>query len=160
MKNLGVKTIGGGDFTMLKYIAKLNKEELERAVGFEKGRLNSGFMIVALAGDEILTPDDFELGASTRWSGGVIRKDNDGQAIGIETILLEKGQNVIALKEKVSKFFLLREENTPAKVLPNLRHTAGMKYPDAEVLGPGIKSGVPQFKLINAKKFIVIRDEV
>lgn len=159
MKNSGTTTIGGGDFTLLKYVATLDRDDLERAVGFERGRLRTGFWIVTLAGDEVLNPDDFELGASTRWSGGVIKNNSKGQAIGIETILLGRDQNVIALKEKVSMFFLKRGGNTPAKVLPNLRHTDGMRYPDAEALGPGMRSGVPQFKLLRPKKFVIIRDE-
>jgi hypothetical protein len=127
--------------------------------GFERGRLKTGFLIVALADNEVLTPNDFKLGASTRWSGGAVKKDTKGQAIGIETILSQRGQDVTSLKEKVSKFFLMRGGNTPAKVLPNLRHTDGMIYPDGEALGPGIRGGVPQFILLRAKQFVIIRNE-
>jgi hypothetical protein len=33
-------------------------------------------------------------------------------------------------------------------VLPDLRYTDGMKYPDPEALGPRTHSGVPRFKLL------------
>lgn len=155
----GITVIGGGYFTMLKYVATLNAAVLERAVGFEQGRLRDGFLLAVLAGEEVLSPDDFELAASTRYSGGVIRRATDGSAVGIEQLLTMRGQDPASLKRKVSEFFKRRGGNTPAKVLPNLRHTDGMKYPDAEALGPGIRSGVPQFRLLRPKKFVIVRDE-
>ena len=159
MKSKGIITINDGYFTTLKFVATLNAADLERTVGFERGRLKSGFRLVVLAGSETLAPDDFELAASTRYSGGIIKQAADGSGMGIEQILTEQGQDVASLKLKVSKFFSRRGDNTPTKVLPNLRHTDGMKYPDAEALGPGILSGVPQFKLLKPKKFVIVRAE-
>jgi hypothetical protein len=148
-----------GNFTMLKYIEKLSAAELERTVGFEKGRLDNGFCVVALAANQLITPQDFELKASTRWSAGAIGRSSNRSGSEVETILDKRGQNVHALKQKVCSFFAKRGPNTPAKVLPNLRHTAGMLYPDAEALGPGISSGVPQFNLVATRKFVIVRVE-
>ncbi len=159
MSRGGVLTIDSGDFTMLKYIASLAGPDLERTVGYEKGRLKSGFLIVTLAEDEILSKDDFALASTTGNSGGVVKRLASGEPVGIEQILRDRSQDVDALKEKVARFFARRDGNTPAKVLPDLRHTEGMKYPNAEALGPGIRSGVPQFKLLKPKRFVIHRVE-
>ena len=34
-----------GNFTMLKYIDKLSADEMERTIGFDKGRLKTGFLL-------------------------------------------------------------------------------------------------------------------
>jgi hypothetical protein len=62
-----------GDFTLLKYVANMSGQDRERTIGYEKGRLKAGFLIVALSEDESIAPDDFELKASTRWSSGAIK---------------------------------------------------------------------------------------
>jgi hypothetical protein len=149
-------TIASGDFTIIKYLRHLNREDLERTVGFDKGRLGKGSVIVVLSEHERLSADDFELGASTRWSGGKIPRRVGGHAK-IENLLIERGQDLGALKQKVAEFFARRGDNTPAKVLPNRNHTSGMVYPDAEALGPGIRSGVMSFKLLNPKQFEIFR---
>ena len=101
-----------GDFTMLKYLLNRNAAELERHVGFEAGRLSFGFQIVALAPGETLQPDDFELGASTRWSGGRMTAGAGGKlspgtpvADDISQLLEGRGQSVDELKAKVAAFF-------------------------------------------------------
>lgn len=157
MGRAGIVTVKG-DFTMLKFIATLGRRDLEKTVGYEEGRLESGFLIIVLDRSETLHIDEFELKASTRFSGGVLRKDSL-QPCTIEDILIEREQNIENLKVKVAQFFSRRGGNTPAKVLPNLRHTEGMQYPDAEALGPGIRSGVPQFNLMVPKRFIIVREE-
>lgn len=148
-----------GDFTMLKYIATLGPDELERAVGYEPGRLKSGFWIVVLAGSESLSAEDFELRASSRYPGGAVRRTAPGANGNFEEVLASRGQDVAQLKRKVARFFARRGGNTPAKVLPNLRHTEGMLYPAAEALGPGIPCGVPQFTLLTPKRFVIVRAE-
>lgn len=145
-----------GNFTTLGHLRGLNARELERTVGFDRDRLAQGFSLIALAHDELLTPTDFELKASTRWSAGAVGGKQGVGGNQIETLLLQRGQDLAALKAKVCKFFSRRGDNTPAKVLPNLRHTTGMIYPDAEALGPGISSGVPQFNLLVPRRFVVV----
>lgn len=155
----GMITVNGGFFTFLKYIRDLDRSEMERAVGFEAGRLLSGFWIAELAPDEVLAPDEFELAASTRWSAGTMKLGPDRPETGIESVLVQRGEDVQRLRTKVAAFMARRGGNTPAKVLPTLRHTEGMRYPDAEVLGPGIRSGIPQFKLLAQKRFAIVRIE-
>lgn len=46
----------------------------------------------------------------------------------------------------------------PPKVLPNRKHTAEYIWSNAESLGSEIRSGVPQFKLLRSKKFVITRD--
>ncbi|ROZ78325.1 hypothetical protein [Ramlibacter sp. WS9] len=152
-----------GDFTMLKYLLNRSAAELERHVGFEAGRLSFGFQIVALAPGEALQPDDFELGASTRWSGGRITAGGDGEleagtlvAGNARELLSDRGQNVDALKAKVAAFFRKQKGNTPAKVLPRWTHESWMQYPDATVLDGVKRSGIPQFKLIKPRTFVTV----
>lgn len=145
-----------GYFTTLGYLKGLDARELERAVGFDRDRLAQGFSLIALADDEVLTPSDVELKASSRWSAGAVGGKQGVGGKQIESILLQREQDVTALKAKVCEFFSRRGNNTPAKVLPNLRHTSGMIYPDAEALGPGISSGVPQFDLLVPKRFVIL----
>lgn len=61
------------------------------------------------------------------------------------------------LKTKVCTFLNAGGARAPAKVLPFIRHQAGMQYPDAEALGPGVRSGVPQFDLTVPHEFVVVR---
>jgi hypothetical protein len=164
MTRAGIIEVDRGDFTLVKYLLTSTAEEIERSVGFEAGRLQWGFVVVSLSEDEILKPEDFELKASSRWSGGVIRTSREHREFdldmdqNIERMLIRRGQNLAELKAKVSRFFAQRGPNTPAKVLPNLRHVDGMRYPDAEAIGPAIRSGIPQFCLLRRCKFKIIRD--
>lgn len=146
-----------GCFTIYKYIKNLNRKDLERALGFHNGRLDSGFKVVVLAPGYILNINDFDLGASTRWSGGKIAKDGEG----IESLLCARGQDINLLKKQVmERWFSKDGDYRPAKVLPNLKHEAGMEYPNAEALGLGIPSGVPQFVMKeNSYPFIIVREE-
>ena len=147
-----------GYFTTIKHIESLNAAELERAVGFETGRLAAGFTVVRLADKEVIGPRDFRLEASTRWSGGIVNsKDPDKAGGNLERLLSIRGQDVEMLKAKVAAFFAYRGPNTPAKVLPLLPHVGGMKYPYGQALGPAIRSGVPQFYLEQDRRFIVVR---
>jgi hypothetical protein len=152
-----------GDFTMLKYLMNRSAATLDRYLGFEAGRLSFGFQIVALAPGEALRPSDFELGASTRWSGGRITAGGDGElaagtlvAGNARQLLSGRGQDVDALKTKVAAFFRQEMGNTPAKVLPRWRHEHGMHYPDATVLEDVERSGIPQFKLVTPRTFVVV----
>jgi hypothetical protein len=154
-----------GNITIWKYLKTLDAAALERTVGFARGRLDRGCSIVVLSGTETIDPDDVDLGASTRWSGGT-SKLPAGANIStpthttIEHLLVQRGQteaDLKALKAKVCKFFALGGDNRPAKVLPNLRHGISMEYPDAEALAPGVRSGVMQFNLIKPKRFDVAR---
>ena len=146
-----------GNFTILKFIKDLSAPALERTLGFDAGRLSSGFILVALAENEILRPEEIELKASTRWSGGMVGLEGLVPKRDMETVLSDRGQNPLLLREKVCDFLSRRGPNTPAKIIPNLSHTDGMNYPDAEALGPGIRSGVPQFNLRVYKRFVVLK---
>lgn len=147
-----------GYFTTLKHIESLNAAELERAVGYETGRLAAGFIVVRLADDQVIGPGDFRLEASTRWSGGTVNsKDPDKAGGNVERVLSTRGQDVEMLKGKVAAFFARRGPDTPAKVLPTLLDAVGMKYPHGQALGPAIRSGVPQFYLEQDRRFVVVR---
>jgi hypothetical protein len=146
-------------FTMLGFIQGLTAAELERTLGFHAGRLSSGFAIVALTEGQQLEPVDIDLLGSTRWSGGLIGSRGLQHGRELQFILAQRGQDVAQLKRKVCEFFSRRGPRTPAKVLPNMAHSRGTFYPDAEALGPGIRSGVPQFKLLKLHRFTVIQIE-
>ena len=149
-----------GDFTMLKYLLNRSAAELERHVGFEPGSLSHGFQIVALAPGEALQPEDFELGASTRGSGGRITAGDGGRvADDISQLLDGRGQNVDELKAKVAAFFCRSRGNTPAKVLPRWTHESWMQYPDATVSQDAKRSGIPQFTLIKPRAFVTVASQ-
>lgn len=146
----------GGYFTSLGYVEGLSGPALERALGFHAGRLSRGFQLLALSETEWMGPADFDLQASTRWSGGVLPAASSRAPSDIETILAARGQDLPALKAKVAAYFARRGRATPAKVSPKEEHRPGMHYPGAEALAPGVPSGVPQFKLLRPKRFCVI----
>ena len=151
MLSVGQQVSASGYFTMLDFIERLSASDLERTLGFQPRRLTAGFAIVALATGQRLTSSEIDLAASTRWSGGLVG------GLEIKALLAERGQNVEQLKQKVCRFFASGRGRTPAKVLPVIDHTAGMVYPDANALAPGIRSGVPQFRLLVPKPFTVVR---
>jgi hypothetical protein len=147
-----------GDFTILKYVKDISRDDLEDRCGYERGRLDDGATIIVLDGLEKMTPSDFELGASTRWSRSsaaapwapwyvVDPSTNLMTSNAIEIALSDRGKNVWDLKTKVSNFFNKGGDNRPAKIIPR-RHRFGDQYPDA------IWLAVPQFKLINRKRFV------
>jgi len=143
----------GGNFTMLGFIEGLDGPGLERTVGFHPGRLEAGFAILVLAPGHELHPNEIALLGSTRWSGGLIGKERRE----MRALLEERGKDVDQLKAKVCAFFSRRGPRTPAKVLPFTTHSPQMRYPDAEALAPGIRSGVPQFNLLVPRAFSVLR---
>ena len=142
----------GGDFTMWKYLRNTPPWDLELKVGFHSGRLYDGFSIFLMSPADHVSCHEIELGASTRWSGSII-PGKDGTGRKIEDLLLSRGQNLEQIKQKVCDFLNLRGDNTPAKVVPVLRHAPGMVYPDAQVLGGGIRGGIPAFRLGVGKRF-------
>lgn len=149
-----------GCFTIYKYIKSLDRKDLERTLGFHHGRLDAGFKLVVLAPGYILNINDFDLDSSTRWSGGKIGKHKDS----IDSLLFARGiqqEDINKLKNMVvERWFSKGGDYSPAKVLPNLLHEDWMKYPNAEALGLGIPSGVPQFLLKkNSYPFLVVKEE-
>lgn len=145
-----------GYFTTAQYIKGLSTSDIERTLGFAPGRLSCGYLIALLANGEVLRPQDFELKASTRWSAGLVGSTGSPNLKEIEELLIARKQNITQLKEKVCFFFATRNGNTPAKIIPREAHSASTLYPDAEALGPGIRSGVPQFILTSKKRFIIV----
>lgn len=157
MHAVGATLLVSGNFTMLGYLEGLDGPTLERTLGFHPGRLAQGFAVVTLAEGELMLPQQIELKASTRWSAGAVAAPGSTSSREIEALLDARGRDVVELKAKVCAFFARRGRNTPAKVLPAMRHEAGMRYPDAEAIAPGIRSGVPQFNLVVPKRFVVAR---
>lgn len=158
----------GGDFTIYRQVKTMGLAELESKVGYHKGRLSNGAILAVMASDDIaaLASSDFTLGASSRWSrsqaaapwapeftkfshagSGEMRMEVNA----IESRLALEGKDPQALKDKVIRFFRLGGDNRPAKVFPNDRHEDWMTYPNAEEVG------IPQFRLHNAKSWVVMR---
>jgi hypothetical protein len=142
-----------GDFTFWKYLKNLQPRDFERTLGFDSGRLADGFAVIVMHPGEILSENDFILQASTRWSGNEISKTKDPA----EEILSRRGIVPVDSRKKVLSFIGKSPDNTPAKVIMNLEHQAGMKYPDAEALALGTRSGVPSFNLRMPKRALLAR---
>ena len=142
-------------FTMLGFVDGLAGTELEQRLGFHAERLSGGFAVAVLTGQRLL-PDDIELQGSTRWSGG-FRSAAEAECAFLEQVLESRGQNVHQLKQQLCNFFAKGGKRTPAKVIPFVEHSSGMQYPDAQALGVGIRSGVPQFYLKHPRMFSIAR---
>ena len=69
------------------------------------------------------------------------------EATEMESLLAWRGKDVAGLRERVASFLARRDANTPAKVIPLLRHRDGMRYPDGCDPLTGARLGVPQFRL-------------
>lgn len=145
-----------GNFTMLKYLLHRTPAELERRLGFHAGRLDTGGWVIVLAPGERMSATDFRLDASTRWSGGrfapttaqdTSRRIEDllGARLGDAATPEQREQEIARLRALVADFFAEHWLNAPAKVLPAATHKPGMRYPHAQALAPGVRSGVPQF---------------
>lgn len=157
MLTVGQTIARRGNFTMLGYVDQLDRAGLERSLGFHAGRLDDGYAILVIAPGQVILPRDLELQGSTRWSGG-FSKNVPGQGLAsLESVLTARGQDPQQLKRKVCEFFARGGKQTPAKVVPVMEHTDGMSYPDAEALAPGVRSGVPQFNLLQPRLFRVIK---
>ena len=157
MHSLGETAMLRGNFTMLGFIDSWRALDLERRLGFSPGRLAAGYAVFALAPGQRLGPYDFELQGSTRWSGGFSIRTRSSETADLEDLLSGRGLDVTQLKEKVCEFFARRGAQTPAKVVPVTTHAPGMQYPDANALGAGIRSGVPQFNLLVPRPFSVVK---
>lgn len=157
MLTVGDTVTRRGNFTMLGYIDQWDGVELERRVGFHPGRLSHGFAIVALAPGQVLLPQDLELQGSTRWSGGFAQPVPGQELAHLESVLSARGQDTQQLKRKVCEFFARGGKQTPAKVIPFIPHASGMAYPDAEAIAPGVRSGIPQFNLLQLRVFRVVK---
>lgn len=152
-----------GDFTILRFVLELGRDELEDRVGYERGRLDLGAIIAVMLPADLagLTTTDFTLGASTRWSRSsaaapwapkfAVLRDGRMHPNAIESKLAIDGKDPQAIKAKVLRFFRTKYLHSPAKVFPAWRHENGMEYPDA------IGAGVPQFRLHNDKRWVVER---
>ena len=156
MRSTGQTAMLRGNFTMLGFIAGFRPADLERRIGFHPGRLSKGFAIVALANGQRLSPSEIELQGSTRWSGGFSGNTPALEGTELESLLRDRGQDISQIKEKVCSFFAKGGARIPAKVLPVVEHAAGMQYPDANAIGPGIRGGVPQFNLLVPRLFSVV----
>ncbi len=142
-----------GNITMLGFVDQWSGTELERRVGYGAGRLANGCAILALVRGQALRPEDIQLRGSTRWSGGYASP----QGKDVEDLLGDRGQNISEVKQRLCRFFAANEKNRPAKVVPFIPHGPNATYPDAEALGAGIPSGIPQFNLIVPRLFEVVR---
>ncbi len=146
-----------GNFTMLRYVQALGPAEMERTLGFHAGRLAPGFAVGVLRAGTRLTASDIRLLGSTRWSGGNVGRTDTQEGRALAALLAERGQDATLLATKVCTFLNAGGPRAAAKVFPFVAHAPGMLYPDAEALGPGVRSGVPQFNLETPQDFEIVR---
>lgn len=134
-----------GCITQERYIKGKKLPELERLLGFQKGRLNQGATIVAL----IQLPDinQFELLGYSQVAGHRF----NGESL--------KGLDVIKLKENVLKDgFTLAGTKRLVKIIPNTPHNDFLDNDDQ--YPPG--SGIPQWRLtgkVSARVIATLKPE-
>lgn len=153
---------GHGFFTTSRYLLGKDRKALERTLGYRDGLLDAGFDMGVLADDQVLAEDDFELMASTRHPNGKITTE-DGRLVAerLDDLLEARGKSPQELRRLVAAFFARGGPNTPAKVFAHARNTTASDYVRAEAGDPGIRVGVPQFRIAANKSFrwlIVRRD--
>jgi len=142
-----------GDCTLWRFLKDLPPRDFEMTLGFDTGRLQSGFVVLVLSPLENINFDEIELEGSTRWSNNKIGKN----ALPMEQVIRNRGVDPAALRKRFCSFINRGGDNAPAKILPTRKHELGMAYPHANALGLGIRSGVPAFKLKVAKAFEVAK---
>jgi len=158
-----------GDVTQLMPLIGKNSDEIERAIGYKKGRLKSGWNLLFLK--EEIHLGDFKWGHITERSGG---RDVSVEEFGGE-LFHPDSQDVLRYKiykdtgfceTKADRVFnefqerqvqLLQDRTSPykiVKIFPRVAHDGGRKwwiqYPDAPR-----GQGISQWTLIKKKWFTV-----
>jgi len=147
-----------GDFTPLRFVIDLSTPILERALGLPVGRLRQGFRIVAMADGQDLRPGDIQIDLLERSAG--VGFDVDSHA---RLVRLEHGQagtdgpvrgrdRIEAIERKLIAALFREAGNAPAMVLPNPTSDLSRHLPV-----PRLRFSVPQYTLLSARNFVVVK---
>lgn len=120
-----------GYITQEKYLHGRSLTEIERILGFHHGRLSQGAVVVALV--QPPQPHGFELAGYSQ-----VAAHRFGEQFGQTNLDEARMKTFVA-----NNIFAVAGHNRLVKLLPTIRHNAGMT--DDEQYPPG--SGVPQWKL-------------
>ncbi|MBC8129737.1 MAG: hypothetical protein H7Y08_05390 [Rhizobiaceae bacterium] len=136
-----------GFFTHALYLRSQAGEEIERRLGYRKGRLSSGWWLLFL--QQMPAPDQFEYRGYSQMSGGRAQGHVRSDTPTAEESLLRSGVKVFSLKSRTLKeTFFLSGPGRLAKVVPVAEAFGELDYP------PG--SGIPQFELTAPLPFRVV----
>ena len=149
--SLGSRTSMGGYATKMIYIAGQQPQELEDRIGYHRGRLAQGFLVLVL--DDRIVPSEIELVGHSHFSGGRIGHPKLTGRITAEDSLRQAfgGGLVSRQKQLLAQTLNTGGSDTVVKVLPSIRHDPAM--PDYEQYPVG--TGIPQFNLTTKKNFVV-----
>lgn len=138
-----------GFFTHARYLRSQPAEEIERRLGYRKGRLASGWWLLFL--QQMPAPDQFEYRGYSQMSGGRAQGHLDPGNPTAEETLLRSGVKVFSLKSRTLKdTFFLSGPGRLAKIVPIAGAFGALDYP------PG--SGIPQFELTVPLTFRVVAE--
>ena len=151
-----------GCVTRLQDLLGREPEELERIIGYHRGRLAQGYYIAVLK--EPLRPGEFEYGGYTHFSGGKMgapdplkRPGVDAARPGVHQSLLKdvgaKGLN--GLQQKTAGATPLVGTERLAKVLPKIMHDAAMDGDPTKPVQYPVGAGIKQFILTVKKNFLI-----
>lgn len=145
-----------GDITSLKFLSVLEPREMERALGYSLGRLDQGYAIALLR--DPVTTDQFRLGGMSYFSGGreglpaKTAAEDKRRPLVDDRVKREYDDGGLRLRKLAAA--AINQLNGPdrtAKVLPSIRHDAGLppsvQYPRG--------TGVPQWTLLQPKRFLI-----
>ena len=140
-----------GFVTKLIYVINKNATELEDRLGYNRGRLDAGWMLLLLK--EPVRPNEFELGGMSYFSGGRIGHPDLGDARPTveDDYARTIGDPGRIKAQQAQEVFVTSGVNRIAKVIPIAGRDGRMSDADAFPVGHGI----PQWRLTADKLFIV-----
>jgi hypothetical protein len=161
---VGSRIPRAGFFTKLYLLGDVSDGfELERRLGYKRGRLSRGWYLLLLLGDPPAA-DEFEFAGYSHFSGGRIRGhqiDPLRRGPTVEEDLRTDGLDVAVLRSATAKRFVTQGPERVAKVVPRLRDTDAHetsiqkgKYWNTEL------SPIAQWVLTRPREFLVQRAQL
>lgn len=153
-----------GNVTTLDKLPVGSGEEIERMVGYHRGRLSDGYFILLLV--EAITADDFDFHGITLRSGGKTGNPGQPNRQPVQQVMTKEfaksfqlrpdprqaaSAHIKQMKDRLVRRDVSRGPDRLAKVLPTIRHNRSI--PDAVQYPPG--GGALQWDLTKEAQFLV-----
>jgi hypothetical protein len=139
---VGTITSIGGNVTTLQWIKPGAEAETERAVGYHRGRLSQGYLVMLLK--RMPQPQDFSFDGTTMRSGGreglpLSNSAQDAMRPKVhDRIMAERGvAGYEDLQRRVLRDIRIMGEHRIAKLLPTMRHNGSLSPDKQYPMGGG-----------------------
>ena len=155
---LGKPVTANGCITTLKFVINRPAEEIERRIGYSKGRLDGGWWLLLMV--DTVQAGEFEFFGYSNSSGGRSGHPREGatrESIG-DSLKATLGEANFARKQaEIAALMVSNGPDRIAKILPRNGEDPTIPPPEAwKHYPPG--SGIPQWNLTMAKRFVVAAD--